>query len=262
MAKIICPNQIYMPKPWGSETWLCSTLSKNQTLVDEVPLSQVLGEDTLLVKIIEAKEKLSVQVHPDDEMCPNEGKTECWFILESGEDSALVCGLDGVADEKVKDVVLGGEIEKYLHYEKVKAGDFIFVPAGVVHAIGENLKILEVQQSADITYRVYDWGRDREIHVEKSAEMMAKFPQNRWKIIKDFSEEFECEFFKVKSLKISGEEKVDFGEKCNCGFFVIDGTVSIDGEEFRKGQCGIIQNGKNPSFAGKGHVFLWKKNRS
>lgn len=260
MAKIICPNQIYLPKPWGSEAWLCSTLSKNQTFVGDMPLSQVLGEETLLVKIIEAKEKLSVQVHPDDIMCPGEGKTECWFILESGEDSALVYGLDGVADDKVKDVVLSGEIGKYLHYEKVKAGDFVFVPAGVVHAIGENIKILEIQQSADITYRVYDWGRDREIHVEKSAEMMEKVSQKQRNIFKGFLDEFECDFFKVKSLKISGEENVDFASSGNCGFFVVDGNITIDSENFNKGQWGFLQDAKNPSFAGKGHIFLWKKN--
>ncbi|MGB8259814.1 MAG: type I phosphomannose isomerase catalytic subunit [Terracidiphilus sp.] len=129
----------------------------------------------LLLKVIFAREKLSVQVHPDDAMARKygqpRGKTECWFALAAEPGAEVACGLKpGVTLDEVKAGIAAGTLEESLLMLPVDAGEMIFVDAGTVHAIWPGSILLETQQNCDLTYRMYDYGRGRELHIEKSLE--------------------------------------------------------------------------------------------
>ncbi len=130
------------------------------------------GEFPLLVKIIFPEEKLSVQVHPDDEAAKaqglSRGKTECWYVLDAKPGATVACGLkQGVTVEDVEKGAADGTLETMLEQVAVKTGDMVLVDAGTVHAIGPGVVLLEVQQMCDTTYRLFDYGRGRELHLKE-----------------------------------------------------------------------------------------------
>ena len=125
----------------------------------------------LLVKTLFPREKLSVQVHPNDAQAGalglGRGKTECWYVLSAEPGAELALGFRGeISNEEVKAAIADGTLEEKLNYLKVKTGDMVFVDAGTVHSIGPGMVILETQEYSDITYRLYDFGRPRELHVD------------------------------------------------------------------------------------------------
>lgn len=126
----------------------------------------------LLIKFLDATEKLSVQVHPDDALAEelhenDSGKTELWYILAAKEGAEVVHG----CDPKIKNLSDFSQIEQLienkLHKQKIAKGDIVYNPAGMVHALLDGTVLLEIQQNSDITYRLYDWGRERELHLDK-----------------------------------------------------------------------------------------------
>lgn len=136
----------------------------------------------LLVKILDANDNLSVQVHPDDSYAQEVekepyGKTECWYVLDCEEDSEIVFGHQAASKEEFKQMVEENKWDELLTRIKVKPGDFFYVPSGTIHAIGEGIVILEIQQSSDITYRVYDYdrrdddGNPRELHIDEAIDV-------------------------------------------------------------------------------------------
>jgi mannose-6-phosphate isomerase len=132
-------------------------------------------ESPLLIKVLFAREKLSVQVHPDDRMAQKygepRGKTECWYALAAEPGAQVAVGLKpGVTLEEVRSGMEHGTLEHSLGVLDVAPGDMVFVDAGTVHAIWPGSIVLETQQNCDITYRMYDYGRPRELHIEKSLE--------------------------------------------------------------------------------------------
>lgn len=139
-------------------------------------------EYPLLVKILDAADDLSVQVHPNDQFAREVegvpyGKTECWYVLSAEKGAELVLGHHATSKEELERMIDNGEWDKLLRRVKVHAGDFVYVPSGTIHAIGKGIVILETQQSSDITYRVYDYdrkdaaGKTRELHLERSKEV-------------------------------------------------------------------------------------------
>ncbi len=156
-----------------------------QRLVAERPV-ELLGRHAgmrqfpLLIKFLDAHDRLSVQVHPNDEQAgkniPGEyGKTEAWVILAAAPGSVVYAGLQqGVDEHALREALARGAVEECLHREDVTAGDCLFIPAGTVHAIGEGILLAEVQQSSDTTFRLFDWnrlgtdGKPRPLHVEQS----------------------------------------------------------------------------------------------
>jgi mannose-6-phosphate isomerase len=129
----------------------------------------------LLIKVIFAREKLSVQVHPDDAMAQKygfpRGKTECWYALAAEPGAQVAVGLRPGTDlQEIEQEIKDGTLESSLNVLPVAAGDMIFVDAGTVHAIWPGAILLETQQNCDLTYRMYDYGRPRELHIEKSLE--------------------------------------------------------------------------------------------
>lgn len=127
----------------------------------------------LLLKIIFPKDRLSVQVHPDDALAQASGhprgKTECWYFLEADPGVSIQLGLkEGATLEQVRSKIADGTLEELLEDLPVKSGDMVFVEPGTVHAFGAGVVILETQQQCDLTYRMYDYGRQRELHVEQA----------------------------------------------------------------------------------------------
>ena len=124
----------------------------------------------LLIKLLFPNAKLSVQVHPNDaeasELGLGRGKTECWYVLEAEPGATVACGLaPGATVEQMSAAIANGTMENLLNHLPVKKGDMVFVDAGTVHAIGPGATLLEIQQTSDITYRLYDYGRPRELHL-------------------------------------------------------------------------------------------------
>jgi mannose-6-phosphate isomerase len=140
------------------------------------------AEFPLLVKLLFPSEKLSVQVHPDDAMAQElgqpRGKTECWYVVEAEPGAAIALGLrEGVTKEAVQAAAegvhrVGMTMEELLEWVPVTLGEMVFVDAGTVHAIGPGVVLLETQQTSDTTFRLYDYGRGRELHLEKGLRAM------------------------------------------------------------------------------------------
>jgi mannose-6-phosphate isomerase len=133
---------------------------------------EIGGEFPLLVKILFPNQKLSVQVHPDDAQAQaageTRGKTECWYVLEAEPGATVALGLKaGAGASEVAASVADNTMEELLEQVPVSVGDMLFVDAGTVHAIGPGVVLLETQQTSDVTYRLYDYGRPRELHLEQ-----------------------------------------------------------------------------------------------
>ncbi len=140
-------------------------------LVGEVWFEPPPELEQLLVKYLFTSEKLSVQVHPgdDDAQGDEAGKDECWLVLDAEPGAKLAIGFEEpVTSEQMKQAAISGDIEGLLTWYEAKAGDLFFLPAGTVHAIGPGLKLIEVQQNSDTTFRLYDYGRPRELHLERA----------------------------------------------------------------------------------------------
>jgi mannose-6-phosphate isomerase len=182
MKKII---PIKIEKIWGYEIWLNSSLKENQTRLEDGELTT----EGPLIKIIKANDKLSVQVHPDDYWAKelenqDNGKSESWYILEAEKESELIVGIKTLDHQLIKKKLNDKTFEELLIKTNAKKDDFINVPAGMVHGIGKNITIFEVQQPSDITYRYFDYYRKdnnnqyRELHIEKALKVQKDIDYN------------------------------------------------------------------------------------
>ncbi len=184
-----------------AETWECSTHPEGLSLVsggafDGRSLASVLkehpeflgthprtkGELPILIKFIDAKQDLSVQVHPTDEYAARYengqlGKTEMWYVLDAAEDAQITYGLNRTVDkERFREAIRKGTVEKYLQRVPVKKNDVFYIEAGTIHAVGAGALIAEIQESSNLTYRIYDYdrtdrdGRKRELHIDKALD--------------------------------------------------------------------------------------------
>jgi mannose-6-phosphate isomerase len=170
-------------------------------------------DSPLLIKMIFAKEKLSVQVHPDDTMAKKyggpRGKTECWYALDAEPGARVAVGLKpGVTPQQVERGIKAGTLEEKLNILPVVKGDMFFVDAGTVHAIWPGAVLLETQQNCDLTYRMYDYGRPRELHIEKALEatrVTTRAGKVSPKELGDRSVLIETEYFSVERIPIDGE---------------------------------------------------------
>ncbi|HEV2487870.1 MAG TPA: type I phosphomannose isomerase catalytic subunit [Terracidiphilus sp.] len=169
-------------------------------------------ESPLLVKVLFAKEKLSVQVHPDDKMAQKygdpRGKTECWYALAAEPGAQVAVGLKpGVTLEQVEKGIHAGTLEASLNLLPVAPGDLIFVDAGTVHAIWPGSVLLETQQNCDLTYRMYDYGRPRELHIQKSLEatkLVTRAGKVSPTVLADRTILIDAEYFRVERIPVAG----------------------------------------------------------
>lgn len=142
----------------------------------------------LLVKYIFTSEKLSVQVHPSDEQARarqlSRGKAECWYILNAEAGAKVGLGLHTpLSAAEIRKAAVEGYLEELMEWKPVNAGDFFYVPPGTIHAIGAGVALLEFQQNADVTYRLYDYCRPRELHIDDAVAVStgARYPQECWR---------------------------------------------------------------------------------
>ncbi len=173
-----------------AETWELSIRKGDTNIIkggalDGHSLCELADSDDfpVLIKFIDAKENLSVQVHPGDAYArENEGdlgKTEMWYVVDAMPGAQLVYGMKAnVGSNELKSALEGVNISEKLNYVDVKKGDVFFIPAGCVHAIGGGILIAEIQQSSNVTYRVYDYGRGREVHVKKALDVIKSYTES------------------------------------------------------------------------------------
>lgn len=269
-----------------AESWECSThpdglsivrtgINKNKTL-DEVLKEhpEYLGEHPskldqfpILIKFIDAKKDLSVQVHPTDEYArevehQSYGKTEMWYVIDATEDAKLVYGFNkDVTKEQLLDGFKKGNFNKYLQRVKVKKGDMFLIPSGQVHAICAGALVAEIQENSNLTYRLYDYdrvgkdGKKRELHIDKaldvanlnsSAEPIQKMRVLRFK--NGFAKELlcRCKYFQTFKVLLNSKTGINY-QTDNLSFHVFlcyDGkcVINFNNEslEFKKGDCLFI----------------------
>jgi len=161
-------------KPWGADRLPPPFDTPAGKRIGEIWFEPPRDLPQLLVKYIFTSERLSVQVHPSDAQTEaaglgKQGKEECWLVIDAEPDAVLGIGFERMVDaQTMRAAALDGSIEDLLVWHKVKAGDFFSIPANTVHAIGAGCSIIEIQQNSDITYRLYDYGRPRELHLDQA----------------------------------------------------------------------------------------------
>ena len=264
---------------WGTESWQLSGVQDNETLTkDGESLNalvrklkdQLVGaanyrrfgdEFPLLIKFIDAHQNLSIQVHPDDETAHRQGKprgkTEMWYVMDSAPDAMLYNGLrQQITPEEYKEMVANDTICDALAQYQVKAGDCFFIPAGRIHAIGAGCYLAEIQQTSDVTYRIYDYkrrdkdGNLRQLHTKEAAESIDYhvLPDYRtnYTARKDESQLLvACPYFNTAVYDLTEPMCIDYSDLDS--FVVLiglkgTGTLTVDGEEciFRKGESMLI----------------------
>jgi len=197
----------------------------------------------LLVKLVNTKEKLSVQVHPGDEYAAkyegDYGKTEAWYVIDAKPGATLIVGTKDCTKEEFEIAIKSGKVETYLNKIEVVKGDCFLINSGLVHAICEGIIVAEIQQNSDVTYRVYDYGRPREIHVEKALAVTNFYLQcenlkGKEVIFDGYKKSLLCknEYFGIEKIIIeksvegnSSEEKFDI---LTC----VDGEGIIEGKGY------------------------------
>lgn len=213
----------------------------------------------LLIKIIDAKDDLSIQVHPDDNYAKiNEngslGKTECWYILDCDEDASIVIGHNAKNQDELADMINNGRWDEFIREIPVKKGDFFQINPGCLHAIKGGTQILETQQNSDITYRVYDYGRlqdgkPRQLHVKQSIDVI-KAPyeaDDYMPVVSDLgscviTHLITCDYYSVEKIEINGEISFDM-EDPFMNYSILEGEGEINGIKIKKGDHFIIPAG-------------------
>lgn len=222
----------------------------------------------LLIKIIDAKDDLSIQVHPDDAYAAEHengsfGKMECWYILDCKEDSTLVIGHNANTKEELCDMIEGKKWTEFIREIPVKKGDFIQIDPGTVHAIKGGITLLETQQNSDITYRVYDYdrlsnGKPRDLHIKQSIDVITVPAKPVEDSVINVSAGKANELCKLISCKYYTVYKFDVKGKAELALdmpflimSVVEGSGTVDGKAIKKGDHFILPCGyNNPVFEG------------
>ncbi|MCL3778992.1 mannose-6-phosphate isomerase [Prolixibacteraceae bacterium JC049] len=240
----------FEPLPNCGESWELSGVAGNVSTVSngflkgnnlqeliEIYMGDLVGEGIyerfgeefpLLIKFIDANDDLSIQVHPDDEMSKERhnafGKTEMWYVLQADEGAKLVSGFNQEVDkEKYLKYLKDNQLTEILNAEEVKAGDVFFMPAGRVHAIGSGLVIAEIQQTSDVTYRIYDYnrkddkGNTRELHTDLALDAIdftlhEEYKTNYTAEANKSSELAKCEYFTTNVLELTHSVEKEYNQ--------------------------------------------------
>ncbi len=258
------------------ESWEISSLNENISIISngflagnnleelaEVYMGDLVGDTNfekygiqfpILLKIIDAQDDLSIQVHPGDKLAIEEhgepGKTEMWYVLDADPDSSIYCGLkDGATIEQLMEGAKKGDPCDFLNRFNVRKGDFVFIPAGTVHSIGKGVMVAEVQQPSDITYRIFDWnrsdskGNNRELHLSQAVkaidiDIKTSGPVPSPEILNQTVNLVNCEYFVTNIIHFDKKVIKDYNLTDSFViYFVIDGEMIIkwpDGVETAK----------------------------
>lgn len=285
-----------------AESWECSTHPDGTSLAlidqKEIPMTEVLKRhpeilgthprtrDTLpiLIKLIDAKKDLSVQVHPDDDYARihehgSLGKSEFWYVLEAEPGASLVYGFSqDVTEEQIRQGIADGTIQKYLQKVPVRRNDVFFVQAGTVHAIGKGIVIAEIQESSNLTYRLYDYNRRdrngnlRELHIDKALDVLnlhsSAEPVQPMRLLNyqpGFASEFltRCRYFQVERILLNSEASEVSYRTDSSSFEVlmcVQGQGVLKGSKlripFRKGDTIFVPaDSEALSFSGKAELL-------
>lgn len=227
-----------------AESWELAIHGEGMSVIDNgeyagMPLSEYLGirrgtdggfDFPLMVKFIDARDKLSVQVHPN--------KTELWYIVEAEQGAQLVYGLkEDFNEESFRSALSKGTLENLLRYVDIHTGEFYLLPSGLIHAIGGGILIAEIQQNSNVTYRVYDYNRGREIHTEAAIDTIKELNENG-----TYTGVAECDFFRTEKIALSGVKQINT-EDTFVHVLCLDGSGFIGGEPIQKGESYFIPRG-------------------
>lgn len=193
-------------------------------LVGNAVYAKFGNEFPLLIKFLDAQQDLSIQVHPDDALARAKhgsfGKTEMWYILDADQGSQLISGFNTeLSKEELRDKINTGNLESVLNYENARRGDVFFIPAGRIHTTGKGLFLAEVQQTSDVTYRVYDFdrvdktGSKRDLHIEDALEALDFSVQDCYRTEyrkADDTTLVDCRYFTTKKLQFSNSISRDY----------------------------------------------------
>ena len=271
------------------EMWSCSAHKEGESIITRgkfkgKKLSEVynsnrelfnnssLNEFPILVKLIATSDKLSVQVHPDDDYARiNEnqyGKTEGWLILDAKEDSSIIVGHNARNKEELINYIENDNYDHLLNEIKVNEGEFYPIPSKTIHALGKNIVLLEVQQSSDVTYRFYDYhrkdknGNERLLHIQKAIDVTS-FDKYDYEI-KNVLQEKETtvwinKYFEVYSKTIKNAITICNDKKDYLIVSVIDGIIEIENQKLTLGNSFIITSlCENLKINGKGRIIITK----
>ncbi len=233
----------------------------------------------VLIKLIDAKDNLSVQVHPDNEYAARVehefGKTEMWYVLDAAPGATLIYGFKNkIRKEEFKQAIESNTLLDVLNVVEVKKGDMFFIEAGTVHAIGKGALIAEIQQNSNSTYRVYDYGRlgkdgkPRELHIQKAIDVSktepAKYgtkPFGKKEEISGGTRQMltECRLFSVYNYRLCGKIALNADETSFNHILVVDGSGKIGSREFKKGDSFFVPaNFGDYEINGNGEFILTK----
>ena len=226
----------------------------NLTELIEIYMGELVGDKLfdeyglsfpLLFKLIDANENLSIQVHPGDEVAAERhnsyGKTEMWYVVDADKGAELIIGFtkDCTRDEYL-DALDAGEVETLLQKVPVNKGDVFFIPAGLVHAIGKGVVVAEIQQSSDITYRIYDYkrvddqGNERELHTEQALDVInfaaAKNPKTAYKVQpNEITPLVECDYFTTNMVRFDAAVTRNYGSLDSfVAYMCLEGNLIIE----------------------------------
>ena len=267
-----------------AESWELTVRHDGMNVIENgeyagMTLGEYLGDEAegfpLLIKLIDACDKLSIQVHPDDTYAKEKegeyGKTEMWYIVDAEPGAKLVYGLKNYSKDTFREAVANGTLEDYMNAVDVKKGDIFFIPSGLVHAIGAGILIAEIQQSSNVTYRVYDYmrrgkdGKLRELHVDKALDVTRLTPseeENTPCVTADGNGRWErlasCPYFTAERWSLTGSRTV--GREDTFVSLVClegEGELTWDGGQrtYRKGDSLFIPAGLYAAVSGSAELL-------
>lgn len=243
-------------KPWG-RTSLPFPFDATPSIVAGDPIGEIWFQPPsalpdLLVKYIFTNDKLSVQVHPSDVQAAaiggdTRGKEECWLIIDADPGAKVAIGFhEPVSPDKMRAAALDGSIEGLLEWHPVRRGDFFYIPAGTVHAIGPGVCLIEVQQNSDTTYRMFDYGRPRSLHLDAAIAVAsgARYDRSAWhRHIDDQQSAGLVDNFLFRLNHLVGspdpQARTLYGHKPLL-VLPMDGSVQINGEIIAAGCCALV----------------------
>ena len=253
-------------KPWGVDDLPKPFVTPEGKRIGEIWFEPPAALEDLLVKYLFASENLSVQVHPDDAQAlaatgRREGKEECWLITACETGARIGIGFEAPLDaETLKSAALDGSIEARMAWFDVEPGDFFYIPANTVHAIGAGCSLIEIQQNSDITYRLYDYGRPRELHLDEAV-AVAKgepHPADLRRRVAETGEVTLVEGPLFRLDRLDGAASPEVRARYEGAFLVtpVSGSATIEGETVAAGQCALVGDWSSLSIGGDAKILI------
>lgn len=253
-------------KPWGRINLPAPFANSGAEPIGEIWFEPPAELDSLLVKYIFTSENLSVQCHPSDDQTVSkglgrQGKEECWLVLSADPGARLAIGFKQEIDEEaMRSAALDGTIENLLNWHPVNAGDFFYIPANTVHAIGAGITLVEVQQNSDITYRLYDYGRPRELHIDEgmSVALGAPYPAHLRKRIepKGSIPLVDGPYFRLDRLDGVPDAGIESRYLGQLFIIPLDCGVTVGGEAIEPGECALAGSLEVIDFPASGRCLI------